>query len=188
MKDILKLGSVLFCICAIAALALSITNNITQPVIEERNIQANNESRKAVLSDVEEFNLIENVSSDIVMEAYEGLKGGEVVGYTIKTAPKGYGGVIEVMVGISSEGVVKGVKVGNHTETPGLGSKAAESLFIDQYNDKNINAPLKVVKGSASAESDIVAISGATITSDAVTNGVNAAIDTFNQITGKVGE
>lgn len=187
MKDILKLGSILFVICAIAALALGITNNITQPVIEERNIQANNESRKEVLSEADEFKLIESLNNDIVEEVYEGLKGEEVVGYTIKTLPKGYGGSVEVMVGITSEGKVNGIKIGNHSETPGLGSKAAESPFKDQFNGKDAKNSLNVVKGSSSAESDIVAISGATITSNAVTAGVNAAMDIFNEISVKVG-
>ena len=59
MKDILRLGSTLFAICAIAALALGLTDNITKPIIEERNIQANNESRKEVLSSAEEFKIVE---------------------------------------------------------------------------------------------------------------------------------
>lgn len=187
MKDILKLGSILFVICAIAALALGITNNITQPVIEERNIQANNESRKEVLSEADEFKLIESLNNDIVEEVYEGLKGEEVVGYTIKTLPKGYGGSVEVMVGITSEGKVNGIKIGNHSETPGLGSKAAETPFKNQFNGKDCKNSLNVVKGSSSSENDIVAISGATITSNAVTAGVNAAMDMFNEISGKVG-
>lgn len=185
MKDIFKLGSVLFAICAIAALALGITNNITQPVIEERNIQANNESRKEVLSDAEEFKLVENINNDVVEEVYEGLKSGETIGYTIKTLPKGYGGTVEVMVGITSEGKVNGIKIGNHSETPGLGSKAAESPFKDQFNGKGVEEALTVVKGNASSENDIVAISGATITSNAVTSGVNAAMEIFNQLVKK---
>ena len=55
MKDILKLGITLFAICAVAALVLGVTNNITAPVIEERNIQASNEARKIVLSEADEF-------------------------------------------------------------------------------------------------------------------------------------
>ncbi len=181
MKDMLKLGSILFVICAIAALALSVTNNITQPIIEERNIQANNESRKEVLSEADEFKLVDNLSNDLVKEVYEGLKGKDVVGYTIKTTPKGYGGPVEVMVGISSDGNVTGIKIGNHSETPGLGSKASESPFKDQFNDKEANNPLMVVKGNATAENNIVAISGATITSNAVTTGVNAAMNIYKE-------
>lgn len=181
MKDIFRLGIILFVICAVASLMLSLTNNITAPVIEQRNIQANNESRQEVLQDAKEFKEVTNVKGDLVEEIYQGEKDGEVVGYTIKTAPRGYGGNVEVMVGISSEGKISGVKIGNHSETPGLGSKAAEPAFKDQYNGKSVETSLNVVKGNASNENDIVAISGATITSKAVTAGVNAAMDVYKQ-------
>lgn len=181
MKDIFKLGSILFLICAVAALLLSVTNNVTEPVIKERNIQANNESRKEVLKEAQEFKQLDNIKANLVEEVYQGLKGDEVVGYTIKTSPKGYGGNVEVMIGISTDGKITGVKVGNHSETPGLGSKASEPTFKDQFNGKSTEKPLMVVKGNASNENDVVAISGATITSNAVTSGVNAAIDLYNE-------
>lgn len=181
MKDIFRLGAILFVICAVASLMLSLTNNITAPVIEQRNIQANNESRQEVLKVAEEFNEVKDVKGDLIEEVYQGTKGGEVVGYTIKTTPKGYGGKVEVMVGISNDGKISGVKIGNHTETPGLGSKSADPSFKDQYNGKSTKTPLNVVKGNASNENDIVAISGATITSKAVTAGVNAAMDVYEQ-------
>ena len=181
MKDIVKLGAILFAICAVASLVLGVTNNITSPVIEERNIQASNELRQIVLSDADEFKELDGINSDIVLEVYEGISGGNVVGYTIKTAPKGYGGTVEVMVGISVDGKVTGVDIGNHSETPGLGSKATEPAFKDQYTGKDISNELSVVKGSASSENEISAISGATITSKAVTSGVNAAIEVFNE-------
>ena len=74
MKDILKLGVTLFAICAVAALVLGVTNNITAPVIEERNIQASNEARKTVLPEADEFKELEGMNSDIVLEVYEGIK------------------------------------------------------------------------------------------------------------------
>lgn len=181
MKDIFRLGAILFVICAVASLMLSLTNNITAPVIEQRNIQANNESRQEVLQVAEEFSEVKDVKGDLIEEVYQGTKGGEVVGYTIKTTPKGYGGKVEVMVGISNDGKISGVKIGNHTETPGLGSKSEDPSFKDQYNGKSTKTPLNVVKGNASNENDIVAISGATITSKAVTAGVNAAMDVYEQ-------
>ncbi|MBS6506596.1 MAG: RnfABCDGE type electron transport complex subunit G [Paraclostridium bifermentans] len=181
MKDIFRLGAILFVICAVASLMLSLTNNITAPVIEQRNIQANNESRQEVLKVAEEFSEVKDVKGDLIEEVYQGTKGGEVVGYTIKTTPKGYGGKVEVMVGISNDGKISGVKIGNHSETPGLGSKSADPSFKDQYNGKSTKTPLNVVKGNASNENDIVAISGATITSKAVTAGVNAAMDVYEQ-------
>ena len=181
MKDILKLGVTLFAICAVAALVLGVTNNITAPVIEERNIQASNEARKIVLSEADEFKELDGMNSDIVLEVYEGIKDGQVIGYTIKTSSKGYGGAIELMVGISKDGKITGVEIGNHSETPGLGSKATEPMFKNQYVDKDVSNSLLVVKGSTNNDNEISAISGATITSNGVTNGVNAAMKIYNE-------
>lgn len=181
MKDILKLGVTLFAICAVAALVLGVTNNITAPVIEERNIQASNEARKIVLSEADEFKELDGMNSDIVLEVYEGIKDGQVIGYTIKTSSKGYGGAIELMVGISKDGKITGVEIGNHSETPGLGSKATEPMFKNQYVDKDVSNSLLVVKGSANNDNEISAISGATITSNGVTSGVNAAMKIYNE-------
>lgn len=187
MKDILRLGSILFAICAVAAFALGLTNSITTPIIEERNIQANNAARKEVLQEAEEFKIIEIDEQEGVSEVYEGIKGGKSIGYTIKTLPKGYGGSIEVMVGISADGNITGIKIGNHSETPGLGSKAADPEFKDQFNEKSTQASLAVVKGNASNDNEIVAISGATITSNAVVTGVNSAIEVFSKIAEEAG-
>ena len=181
MKDILKLGITLFAICAVAALVLGVTNNITAPVIEERNIQASNEARKIVLSEADEFKELDGMNSDIVLEVYEGIKDGQVIGYTIKTSSKGYGGAIELMVGISKDGKITGVEIGNHSETPGLGSKATEPMFKNQYVNKDVLNSLLVVKGSTNNDNEISAISGATITSNGVTNGVNAAMKIYNE-------
>lgn len=181
MKDILKLGVTLFAICAVEALVLGVTNNITAPVIEERNIQASNEARKIVLSEADEFKELDGMNSDIVLEVYEGIKDGQVIGYTIKTSSKGYGGAIELMVGISKDGKITGVEIGNHSETPGLGSKATEPMFKNQYVDKDVLNSLLVVKGSTNNDNEISAISGATITSNGVTNGVNAAMKIYNE-------
>lgn len=188
MKNILRLGVILFTICAVAALALGFINQITAPIIEDRNIQANNELRQLVLEDATEFKqldekVLENIDGleeGIVSEVYEGINGSDVVGYTIKTLPSGYGGVMEVIVGISKDGKITGVNIGNMAETPGLGTKANESNFKGQFNEKEAKE-LSVVKGSATSDNQIAAISGATITSEAVTRGVNAAIKVFNE-------
>lgn len=188
MNNIAKLGSILFGICAVAALALGLTNNITAPIIEQRNIQANNESRQMVLPQATEFVQMDNsifanvegLEDGLVSEVYEGKNKDEVVGYTIKTLPKGYGGKIELIVGISKDGLVTGTNIGSMSETPGLGSKASEPKFNDQFKDKPATTELSVVKGNASSENEIQAISGATITSKAVTKGVNAAIEVYN--------
>lgn len=183
MNNIVKLGLNLFIICAVAALALGATNQITAPVIEQRNIQANNESRQTVLPNATEFKKVdegnyENIGN-LVEEVYQGEDGSDVVGYTMKVLPKGYGGKIELIVGISSDGKVTGINIGSMSETPGLGAKASDPQFSDQFKDKEAKE-LKLVKGSTSGEDEIQAISGATITSTAVTKGVNTAIQVYN--------
>lgn len=180
MKDMIKLGLILFVISAVAAGALGATNQATKPVIEEMVAKANDEARKIVLPDAKEFKPVDNASKGIVLDVYEGLDNGKSVGYTFKTVPSGYGGAIELMVGISADGKVTGINMGTNKETPGLGTKAAEPKFKDQYNGKSVEKPLEVVKGKATGENSIVAISGATISSKAVTDGVNAAIESFN--------
>ena len=186
MNSILKLGLNLFVICAVAAGLLAGTNQITAPLIEQRNDQANNEARQTVLPDASEFKELEsskyeNKSDVEVVEVYEGLNGSEVTGYTIKVLPKGYGGEIELMVGITSDGTISGVNVGNMSETPGLGAKAKEEAFYGQYAGKPATQ-IEVVKSGAAGETEIQAISGATITSKAVTSGVNAAVEVFDSI------
>lgn len=186
MNNIIKLGLNLFVICAVAAGLLAGTNQITAPLIEQRNEQANNEARQVVLQDASEFKLLDSNkyksgSSVEVVEVYEGLNGSDVAGYTIKVLPSGYGGEIELMVGIKTDGTISGVNVGNMTETPGLGAKAKEEPFYSQYAGKPATE-LSVIKGGTPGETEIQAISGATITSDAVTSGVNAAVEVYDSI------
>ena len=183
MKDILKLGVTLFVICAVSAGLLAGTNEITSPLIAKRSEQASNEARQAVLSDAKEFKLLDSskykATSDVeVVEVYEGLNGSDVAGYTIKVLPKGYGGEIELMVGIKKDGdneVISGVNIG------GLGARSKEEAFYGQYKDKPATE-LSVVKSGTAGETEIQAISGATITSKAVTSGVNAAVEVYDSI------
>lgn len=186
MNSIVKLGLNLFVICAVAAGLLAGTNQITAPLIEERNNQANNEARQSVLSEATEFKLLDSSeysssSDEEVVEVYEGSNGSDVAGYTIKVLSKGYGGAIELMVGITSDGMISGVNIGNMSETPGLGAKSKEESFYGQYSGKPATE-LEVVKSGTAGETEIQAISGATITSKAVTSGVNAAVEVYESI------
>ena len=185
MNSMVKVGGTLLIICAVASFLLAGTNKITAPVIEERSIQANNELRQSVLPDASDFKQVDasafnGAGSGLVVEAYEGLNGSETAGYTFKATPSGYGGAIEVIVGISTDGTITGVDIGSMSETAGLGAKSKDDAFKGQYTGKAVATPLEVAKGSASADNQILAISGATISSTAVTDGVNAAIDVFN--------
>lgn len=184
MQEVVKLGLILLIITAIAASVLGWTNEITKEPIANQILQANIAARQSVLPEAKDF---EELPKDQfqgynnVLEVYKGIKDGQVVGYTIKTNPSGYGGPIEVMIGITAQGIISGVSVGNHTETPGLGAKAAEDAFKSQYNGKKAQGQLQVIKSGTPKENEIMAISGATITSKAVTSGVNAAMQLFHE-------
>ncbi len=184
MKEIAKLGIILLVISAVSAVVLGFTNNITLPVIEKQNEQANTIARQEVLPEAKEFKMVEDkkIDSSMIKEVYQGLEGNEVVGYTIKTVPKGYAGEVEVMIGIGNDGTIHGVKIGNHAETPGLGAKAADEAFKGQYKGKRVEQNIEVIKNPGPKENEIVAISGATITSKAVTAGVNEAMKLYNEI------
>ena len=186
MNSILKLGLNLFVICAVAAGLLAGTNQITAPLIEQRNEQANAEARKLVLESAQDFEEVKDAKTDNskgvkVSEIYEAKDAsGNTVGYTLKVLPSGYGGTIELMVGIdSANGQVSGINVVSNSETAGLGAKATDPEFSDQYKGKPLEE-LSVLKNGTPGDTEIKAISGATITSTAVTNGVDAAIEVYN--------
>lgn len=197
-KEIFSLGLRLLIITAIAGLILGGAYKITFEPIRQQNIKANNEAMKEVLPSAENFQKIGSVTPEAgetlelelvadgkVREVNKAQKGSDTIGYTIKVAPKGYAGIIEMMVGISTEGKVEGIKILNHSETPGLGALAPEPKFSDQFKGKPIDKPLAVVKVPASADNEIQAITGATITSKAVSDGVNEAVDFFkNELKG----
>ena len=88
------------------------------------------------------------------------------------TSTEGYGGDIKISVGVYTDGKVSGIAIISISETAGLGMKAMESAFMDQYKDKTVDA-FEVTKTGASADNEIDAISGATLT----TNGYKQAIE-----------
>ena len=185
-KDMFKLGLNLLIISAVAALLLALTNSVTASTIAQRNEQANAEARKLVLESAQDFEQVKDVKTDNskgveVSEIYEAKDAsGNTVGYTLKVLPSGYGATIELMVGIdSAKGQVSGINVVSNSETAGLGAKATNPEFSDQYKGKPLEE-LSVLKNGTPGDTEIKAISGATITSTAVTNGVDAAIEVYN--------
>ena len=184
MKEIIKLGIILLIITSIAAAGLGYVNGITEGPIAEQTRLADIEARKQVLPEAEDFQPLDIESPDdykIVSEVFKGTVEGKDAGYTFKTVPGGYGGVIEVMIGISSDGSITGVSIGNHSETPGLGAKASDEAYEGQYVGKTSEKEVDVIKVGEPSGNEVVAISGATITSKAVTDGVNEAIKYFNE-------
>ncbi|MBM7581734.1 electron transport complex protein RnfG [Caldicoprobacter guelmensis] len=187
MSEGVKMSIKLFIITAVAALALSVTYAVTEEPIRLQNEQASMEARKAVLPDAQEF-LPVDISEykdeyPDVIEVYQGKSGDDVVGYIFRVVSKGYGGNVELFVGIDGkENRIESVSIISHKETPGLGAKATESDFLSQYTGKSADSSLVVVRGRATQDTQVEAITGATITSKAVTQGVNSALEFYGRV------
>lgn len=188
MKDAL----VLFAITLVSGLCLGFVYDITKGPIEQATIDKNNRTYQEVLSAASSFTEVEGSVEKIAeLEASGELAGfggvaiesvlegadasGAAVGYVINSLSNdSYGGAVKISVGFDSDGTITGVGIREINDTPGLGLKAKEPKFKDQYIGKNVDT-LVVTKTGASAENEIDAISGATVTSNAVTNAVNTA-------------
>jgi len=202
MKEIIKLGVVLLLVCVVAALALGFTNEITKGPIADSIAEANKLARQEVFSTAEKFTLIATKDdvegyvahekadaflSDygVVAEVYMAQAADDtLLGYVIRTRPNGYGGAIDVIIGFQLDGVITGVRVGDHQETPGLGAKAKTAAYYEQYDGLTATGDIAVIKEDVKdGQNAIVAITSATITSDAITSGVNLSkqvLETFN--------
>jgi electron transport complex protein RnfG len=194
VRDYIRLSGVLLIVCAIAAALLGYTNEITYERIQEQLVIASDEARKAVLADADGFEMLDestfstiasNPKYSFVTEVYTAKAGNDIVGYAIKVAPKGYAGAVEVVVGVSADGTLQGIKVGNNNETPGLGKNAATPKFQDQFKGKTWDSLINVIKSGTPKDNEIAAIAGATITSRAVTDGVNQALEAAKELSGK---
>ncbi|MCD5413769.1 MAG: RnfABCDGE type electron transport complex subunit G [Clostridiales bacterium] len=185
MREVIKLGFILLLITSVAAVVLGVTNDATGPIIEQREQEEKERALKTLIPDASEFIAVDCsllIDKEDIVEAYEGIKDGVVVGYAVKVNPSGYSGDINIIVGFASEGKTTGIIIGTHTETPGLGSRIKEDAFVQQFTDKKTEDMLVSVKGIVGQDNEIQAISGATVSSDAVIDGVNAAILLLSEI------
>jgi len=186
---IIKLAAILCAIAFVCTFVLVLCNDITAPIIAENTKKAEEEARQSVLPTAKGgFEKVEGFNSTGILEAYIGKdEKGEVAGYCFKVSTKdnenkAFGGEIIMMVGINQDLKVTGVDLTSLAETPGLGAKADEDEFKNQFTGKV--AGINVVKSGAK-DSDVQAISGATITSKAVTEGVNNALKAAEALKGK---
>ncbi|MCI8385633.1 MAG: RnfABCDGE type electron transport complex subunit G [Acutalibacter sp.] len=181
IKEVIKPAAILFVICVAVSAALAGTNLLTADRIARAAAQKAEESRMVVLPEAEAFQEKEGEDGTHYIGLSKEAPEGVVVGYVFETESKGYGGTVKVMTGINTEGNITGVIVLSHSETPGLGANAEKETFRDQYQQPvaNLTGGIQVVKFQAPAEGEIQAMTGATITSTAVTNAVNLAIEQY---------
>ncbi len=160
---ILRLVVTLFLICAVVAGLLAGVNWITKDKIAAAKAQKTLDAIAVVLQESQDAKLLDSFrdESGLVTAVYAGSQG-----YAVQVAPNGFGGTIDMMVGIDLEGNVLGISIISHAETPSLGAVAAANsskgeAFREQF---------------AGWDGELDAISGATITSKAIASGVEAAV------------
>jgi len=173
-NEIVRLGLILFIITAISGFALAFVNDLTENRIAENSTKAKNEAMRTIFAEAETFEKFEIQPNEIVSEAYEAKKGEETIGYVVSASPSGYGGPIEMMIGIDKEGKITDYQVTSLSETPGLGTRVKDDEFKGQFKGKSY--PVELTK--IPSENKVTAISGATISSNAVVKGINAALET----------
>lgn len=198
MKNIIKNTCILTVITLVSGLLLGLVYEVTKEPIALSKEKAKQEAYKQVLSEADTFetdtSFDQKAANDLlnsvnlggctIDEVVVAMSGSDVVGYVItSTSSEGYGGNIQISTGITTDGTVNGVAVLSISETAGLGMKATEPEFLNQYQGKNVEA-FTVTKTGAASESEIDALSGATITSNAVTNAINASLSYFQQVIG----
>lgn len=176
MKETIKLGMILLIITVISAGILAVSNNLTKGKIAEIEMEGSLGALKEIFESADKFEALENGKLDEIIdsnpsvsEIFEVYTGENVDGYAIKTTAGGFNGDIVMVTGFTSDGNLVGMRVLKHGETPGLGAKAAEPEFSDLFKGK-----------SGAEEVSVEALSGATITTNAVLAGVNAAREVFN--------
>lgn len=177
MKKTLKLGLILLVISVLSAGILAFSNEATKGKIAEIEAQITLDALEGIFGKVDESKDIDSEDMDAILEknpevveVYEIIKSGNSEGYSVTTNSNGFDGPIEIMVGFDNEGNVLGVRLTNHTETAGIGSKTAEPEFTSTFEGE-----------SASDEIDVDTISGATVSSTAVIKGVNDAREIYNE-------
>lgn len=186
MKNIVTVTIKLLIITLIAGALLGVVYSVTKEPIAQQMEKAATEARLMAFPDAADFEdagtTIPEEYSIIKSAYYAKDAAGNVIGATFGIVTRGFSSGLNLTVGIGAHGKIKGVIVGDNAETPGLGKKAAEPNFSGQFAGKNAE-PLQVQK-VASDENDIQAITGATVTSRAITDAVNAAIEYYTQLAG----
>lgn len=167
MKEHIKRALLLAFICALSAGTLGYFYQLTTPIIKEQKIKAQVFLRKEVLPQAIEFRevTIDNYT------VYLGLSNGEIVGGTTNITVRGYGGNIDLILGIDRNKRITGVRVLSHNETPGLGEKVTKGNYLEQYINKSIS-DINTVRF----------ITGATISSKAVQEGVKRGVTLISKV------
>lgn len=171
---------VLLCICLVISAALAITYQITLPQIQKINQETADAARAQVLPEADSFAAVDGDLPEGVTEYYVANNGS---GAVITTQNKSFGGTITVMVGLDADGAVTGVAVTDHSDTPGLGTKAQDPGYLERtYVGRTETQNAGNIKQDSTE--GIEAVSGASVSSNAIYGCVNYALAAFQEIGG----
>lgn len=170
--SVFKVGINLTLACLLSSAVIAGTYAVTAPIAAKTRIQLDNQARKALVADAQEFKAIDGKKG-----WYAALKDGKVIAYVVPTESKGYAGAINMLAAVSVDGKVIDYAILSHKETPGLGDKAEKPDFRKRFAGKAAEN-LEVVK--VPSDKNIQALTGATITSRAVTKGIKEAVEEVN--------
>lgn len=168
--SVLKIALNLTGACVISGLIIAGTYFLTNDIAVQKAAELKNLTLKSMVTEADTYKNVEGKT-----DWYAASKDGKTIAYIVPAESKGYGGAIKMLVAVTPNGEVKNFNILDSKETPGLGDKAAKPQFSGQLMGKSAEH-LKVTKDPSDKE-DIMAISGATITSRAVTSGVKKAVD-----------
>lgn len=188
MKNIIEMTLKLLIITVVAGLVLGVVYGITKdPIAAQEKAEADAARSSAFpaaptfeqmnIEIPEEYAIIENVYAAKDAD-------GNDLGITAAIKTKGFNAGLKMTVGVSADGMITGIVVGSHQETPGLGAKATDAAFSDQYKDKPYDNGLVVVKTAPQNANEIQSITGATITSKGITEAVNKAAQFYTDVIG----
>ena len=191
MKEMMKNTGILLAITVVAGLVLGLVYQITKDPIAEQDAKKKQEACQEVFADAASFEAMEVTQTDAAKWAAAGYgqesidevmravdASGDLLGYVITvTTKEGYGGDIQFSIGVRTDGTLNGMSILSISETAGLGMRA-EEVLKPQFANKRAEV-FEYTKSGAAADNQIDAISGATITTNAVTNGVNAGLYYF---------
>lgn len=183
----LRLMVVLTLICAVSGGILALVNRATEPRIKAQAEQAVIRSLAFCLPGADEFEevnvrpLLPQTDADKeVQAAFRGFANGVPAGVVLNVEVRGYGGPVGLMIGVTEDGRVAGIKVLNHSETPGLGSKITQERFLEQPALRK--AGWEYPPALTQDGGDVQAVAGATVSSRAVVRGINRALEAADAV------
>jgi len=175
--SILKLTLTLAAVTTVAALVLGIVAYFTMPIAIENDVKHQDEAKRQVLPAATSFSPLAGMDHSFVGKDASG----QTVGYVLATGEKGYGGEIHILLGVDTQGKITDYQIVAHNETPGLGEIAKKDKFRAQYNGRTVNQ-LEITKRGEQGK--VQAITGATITTRAVTLAIQKAMKNLAAIQG----